>query len=357
MQKIKFFSFFLLLYSLLFLEGCSAEKTVETTAEAAEDSKAAENENILSLGNPEDISQVYTLEYQDQIEEEIQNLWESSDYTLENPLVLADPYGTNTTALYIRFRTDTPVKISYTVSAPDYEDFSEDLSEDYSQEHEYLLIGILPDTLNTITLKATDQNGNSAGTTQLEYQAPSLAGSSENIQLDVTSGESQEEPSIGLYTMLGNRTEEDNSQTDFILLYDNAGTLRSEIPIKSYRACNMLFDDANVFFSISADEEEALDWIHINSIRLLDKDSIIINSRETSTIIKIDDIYDNPSVDYLIGSEQFWEESGYEDLVLAQDGEFALQHTGLRLFTGRKLYRDLQRHRRGGILLCQVPCK
>ena len=36
--------------------------------------------------------------------------------------------------------------------------------EGCSQEHEYLLIGILPYTLNTITLKATDQNGNSAGT-------------------------------------------------------------------------------------------------------------------------------------------------------------------------------------------------
>ena len=36
--------------------------------------------------------------------------------------------------------------------------------EGCSQEHEYLLIGILPYTLNTITLKAIDQNGNSAGT-------------------------------------------------------------------------------------------------------------------------------------------------------------------------------------------------
>ena len=39
--------------------------------------------------------------------------------------------------------------------------------------------------------------------------------------------------------MLGNRTDEDNEQVDFILLYDNDGTLRSEILIKSYRACSI----------------------------------------------------------------------------------------------------------------------
>ena len=43
--------------------------------------------------------------------------------------------------------------------------------------------------------------------------------------------------------MLGNRSGEDNEQVDFILVYDNNGTLRSEIPIKSYRSCRLLFDE------------------------------------------------------------------------------------------------------------------
>lgn len=63
-----------------------------------------------------------------------------------------------------------------------------------------------------------------------------LLGSEDNIQLDVTDGDSSSSPADGLYTMLGNRTDEDNEQVDFILLYDNDGTLRSEILIKSYRA-------------------------------------------------------------------------------------------------------------------------
>lgn len=67
-----------------------------------------------------------------------------------------------------------------------------------------------------------------------------------------------------------------------------------------------------------------LNWIHINSIEPLDEDSVLLSSRETSTIIKIDNIYDEPSIDYMIGSPQFWEGSGYEDLLLTQVGEFSL---------------------------------
>ena len=317
--------------------------------------------------------------------------------------MVANPYGTNTTGLYVYFTTDTPVKISYTVSAEGYSDFSRELYGEYSTEHEYLLIGMIPDTVNTITLTAVDDEGNAVGTKEIKYQTSPLLGSAENVQLEVTKGESSAELSDGLYTMLGNRTEEDNEQTDYILLYDNNGTLRSEIPIKSYRACNILFDDSHMYYSTSADEiavmdntgqiltvysmgdyqlhhdyifgsendllvlasqenaeteedrilsvdlddgtvtelidladlfadyldsltaDEPLDWMHINFIRLIGEDSIIISSRETSTIIKIDDIYDEPVVDYMIGSGQFWEESGYDSLLLEQVGDFSLQ--------------------------------
>ena len=49
------------------------------------------------------------------------------------------------------------------------------------------------------------------------------------------------------------------------------------------------------------DGAEDLDWMHINSLSLVDKTSLIISSRETSTIIKLDNIYSNPTIDYMIG--------------------------------------------------------
>ena len=393
----------LLAMCLFFLFGSTVLGSC--TADTSDDPVAQENadNNIVTLNTEQDMDVVYTTDYQTEIALTLQDYKDNNIYTLEDPLMVANPYGTNTTGLYVYFTTDTPVKISYTVSAEGYSDFSRELYGEYSTEHEYLLIGMIPDTVNTITLTAVDDEGNAVGTKEIKYQTSPLLGSAENVQLEVTKGESSAELSDGLYTMLGNRTEEDNEQTDYILLYDNNGTLRSEIPIKSYRACNILFDDSHMYYNTSADEiavmdntgqiltvysmgdyklhhdyifgsendllvlasqenaeteedrilsvdlddgtvtelidladlfadyldsltaDEPLDWMHINSIRLIGEDSIIISSRETSTIIKIDDIYDEPVVDYMIGSGQFWEESGYDSLLLEQVGDFSLQ--------------------------------
>ena len=375
----------LLAMCLFFLFGSTVLGSC--TADTSDDPFAQENadNNIVTLNTEQDMDVVYTTDYQTEIDLTLQDYKDNNIYTLEDPLMVANPYGTNTTGLYVYFTTDTPVKISYTVSAEGYSDFSRELYGEYSIEHEYLLIGMIPNTVNTITLTAVDDEGNTVGTKEIKYQTSPLLGSAENVQLEVAKGESSAELSDGLYTMFGNRTEEDNEQTDYILLYDNNGTLRSEIPIKSYRACNILFDDSHMYYSTSADEiavmdntgqiltvysmgdyqlhhaeteedrilsvdlddgtvtelidladlfgdyldslsaDEPLDWMHINSIRLIGEDSIIISSRETSTIIKIDDIYDDPVVDYMIGSGQFWEESGYDSLLLEQVGDFSLQ--------------------------------
>ena len=73
------------------------------------------------------------------------------------------------------------------------------------------------------------------------------------------------------------------------------------------------------------DGAENLDWMHINSLALVDKTSLIISSRKTSTIIKLDNIYSNPSIDYMIGSDHFWKESGYDSLLLNKTSDFSMQ--------------------------------
>lgn len=358
----------------------------------------------------DDISKIYTLDYQSGINEQIETLKNKNNYTIKEPLLIANPYGTNTTAVYMYFKTDDECNASYTISADGYDDFSRTLNNNsnsgYTTEHEYLLVGFVPGTTNSITATLTDTKGNIIDTLDWSYDAPELLGSEDNIQLEVTTGNSSEPLSDGLYAMLGNRTAEDNEEVDFILLYDNNGTIRSEIPITSYRSCRVIFDDDMMYYSISAskiagmnktgqvteifntgdyklhhdyiwgsendlivlaskkdaetnedriisidrdtgdvkelidlkdlfsnyfntltisdDSDEAFDWMHINSIQLINEDSIIISSRETSSIIKIDNIYDQPTVDYMIGSKTFWQESGYDNLVFEQIGDFSL---------------------------------
>lgn len=367
--------------------------------------------DYIELANTtDDISKIYTLDYQSGINDQIETLKNKNNYTIKEPLLIANPYGTNTTGVYMYFKTDDECNVSYTISAEGYDDFSKTLNNSnnngYTTEHEYLLVGIVPGTTNNITVILTDANENIIDTLNWSYDAPKLLGSEDNVQLEVTTGSSSEPLSDGLYAMLGNRTAEDNEEVDFILLYDNNGTIRSEIPITSYRSCRIIFDDDMMYYSISTskiagmnrlgqvteifntgdyklhhdyiwggendllvlaskndakteediiisidrdtgdvseiidlkdlftnyfntlnideDSDEALDWMHINSIQLINDDSIIISSRETSSIIKIDNIYDQPTVDYMIGSKTFWQESGYNDLVLEQIGDFSL---------------------------------
>lgn len=386
------------------LSACFSSNGTSEDASTPSGTSEAENQGILTLDFEEDIDTIYTLEYQSDISDQIEDLKSEREYTLEDPLIIADPYGTNTTGLYLYFTTDTPTLLSYTISADGCEDFTQTAAGGYEIEHEHQIIGVIAGTKNTIKLTTTDESGAKTQTLTLSYTAPELLGDSENAQLTVTDGESSEALSDGLYTMLGNRSGEDNEQVDFILVYDNNGTLRSEIPIKSYRSCRLLFDEDTMYYSTSADEiaaldadsqitalyemgdyklhhdyiigsqndllvlatdtasnteedrivsvsledglvtelidladlfeeyfhsidyeEDELDWMHINSLCLAGDDTLIISSRETSSIIKISGIYDNPSVDYLISSDQFWEGTGYENLLLSQSGDFTPQ--------------------------------
>lgn len=388
------------------LTACSSSSGTAEETSAASDTSEAEikNERVLTLDSEDDIDTVYTLDYQNTISEKIEEQKSSQEYTIDDPLIIADPYGTNTTGLYVYFTTDTATELSYTVSADGYEDFTQTVSGGYTTVHEHQLVGMIAGETNTITMTLTDESGNETGIFTLEYTAPELLGDEENGQLEVTSGDSSEALSDGFYTMLGNRTEEDNEQVDFILIYDNNGTLRSEIPIRSYRSCRLLFDGATMYYSTSADQiaaldntgqitalydtgdynlhhdyifgsdndflvlstdttsnteedriisidresgevtelidladlfadyfnslendEEDFDWMHINSLCLVGEDSLILSSRETSSIIKINDIYSDPSVEYLISSDEFWDGTGYENLLLKQIGDFTLQ--------------------------------
>ena len=67
-----------------------------------------------------------------------------------------------------------------------------------------------------------------------------------------------------------------------------------------------------------------LDWIHINTIQWLGGGTVLLSSRETSTVIKLADIYGTPTVDWLMGSPDFWAGSGFEDKLLQAQGDFSL---------------------------------
>ena len=69
------------------------------------------------------------------------------------------------------------------------------------------------------------------------------------------------------------------------------------------------------------------DWIHLNSLQYMpESDSVILSSRETSTILKVADLHGEPALDWLAGDERIWKGTAYEDACLAQVGDFVPQY-------------------------------
>ena len=354
----------------------------------------------------EDYETVYTERFQEERDEKIEEIKTLRNYTFQNILMVINPYQTNTNSLYVYFETSTPSKLRYTVhvNKDNIRDYTNTLyTEDgYTTTHEYLLTGLIPDTVNHITLELINENGDVTNTKSVDIQTGSLL-SNKKAQLEKTEGESEEKLSNGLYAVLGN----DSNKTYFLCLYDNDGVIRSEIPLTGYRADRLLFQDDLLYMSVGmnqiialnrlgqvervyslgnyemhhdyvfgkdgtllilADEKDAdtvedlvlsldletgdveklidlkdlfgsymelttlpedqdqLDWMHINSLQYDEEtESVLLSSRETSTIIKLNDIYEEPTIDYLIGAESFWEGTEFQDQLLTKIGDFTLQ--------------------------------
>lgn len=326
--------------------------------------------------------------------------------------VTEDPYGTNTTSLYVYFTTDDSVSVSYTVHADGYADFTRDAYQQsqYSKTHEFQILGLIPREKNTITITLTNADGKSR-THTFEHRGASLLGN-EEVQLEQTVvADSGEDLGDGLYAILGN----DSDEQDFMFYYDTNGVLRGEIPVLYYRSHRLLFDDDGLmWFSASTHHMAAMnrlgklekiydlgsdyilhhdyamdangdivllatemgrddntvqdqviklntstgsvtrlvdfgklfadykastthagtdesdssaqnrwDWLHCNTIQLLDDGSALFSARETSTIIKVDDLESDPTLDYMIGEPSVWAGTDEVSSFLAKDGDFS----------------------------------
>ena len=363
----------------------------------------------------EQIKEIYTTEYQEAVKKRLETAKESGTYTTEKMLVEQNPFGTNTLSLYVYFATEEPVSVSYVVSVPDSEiaDFGGKVNQEetYTTEHEFQVIGLIPDMENTITFTPEAEDG-TITTASCKYKMGSLAGE-EEVQLKQTAGQTDVSsqislPDSGLYVILGN----DSDDVDFMYYYDENGTISGEVPLIGYRSHRLVFENDRMYYSISETkiaavnelgmveqvydlgnyqlhhdyvfdddgnllilatdtgkqtvedcvlklnpstgevsctldledllgdykeslgmDQEDLDWVHINTIQWMGEDSILLSSRETSTILKIQNLNTAPEIAYMIGEESFWEVTGYENLLLTKDesnGSFSSaggQHT------------------------------
>lgn len=396
--------------------GADASNSSSTDTELTDEQKKVHKQIVAT----------YNVEKQAAIKDQLDAEYAAGSYDETTPFVKADPFGTDTLSCYVRFATADPVTVSYEVAGrkktgdtPKVAAFSRTPRDGDAPttEHEFKVVGLIPNHKNTVTLTCTAQDGTSR-TSTFTVKTPALKGEEEERPA-VTAGESNTPLADGLFSILGN----DSSKLDFMYLYDNAGQIRGEVPIIGYRSHRLLspgdgsiimsvsttkmaqisaigqvvnvwstgdyelhhdyaFDDdgnllvlashagseadldvdraaakkdegervnvedliikidvttgdvslvadlGDIFPGLKASAKVAqdgdLDWIHINTIQWLGGGTVLLSSRETSTVIKLTDIYGMPTVDWLMGSPDFWAGSGFEDKLLQAQSDFSL---------------------------------
>ena len=234
-------------------EKSTTKKEQVSESDEKKEQKKSDNEaNVMNEKQKkiyEKIKKTYNAEEQQKIADELEKKKESQEYTLSNMLIEYNPFGTNTQSLYVYFETDSAVKVSYTihVKEDDIADFSRNVyqDEEYQKEHEFQVIGLIPDTENTITFYITNEDG-STDTKEIVYEMGSLYGE-EAVQLDTDVKQSADKLEDGLYVVLGN----DSTSMDFMYYYDNNGGVRGEVPLLGYRSHRLIFDENSMYYSIS----------------------------------------------------------------------------------------------------------
>lgn len=221
--------------SLVSFSKMSTEEPIQ-----AESDKVTENE----------AKSIYTEEYQEAVEAQIEKEKKSRVYTEDQMLVKENPYGTNTLSLYVYFTTEDFVSVSYTVSVADesIDDFSQTPAgeDNFDMEHEFQVLGLIPGESNTITFTLTKEDG-SEETRSYVHEMGELSGEEELKLQQTKEAEEGETITDGLYVILGNDSEE----KDFMYYYDSSGILRGEIPLIGYRSHRLLFQNNLMYYSIS----------------------------------------------------------------------------------------------------------
>lgn len=344
----------------------------------------ANEDGVYEIKTSEDMS-IFNLTYQDAVESKIDDLKKKDDYSLENPLIIYNPYGTASQSYYV-YLGDDYNDLSYTIKTDGYADYSHSLGDD----SEYQLIGFVPGECNTLIL--TDGKKSF----ETDINTPKMK-ADVDLKLEMTDGDSDSELSDGLYTVLGH----DKNYEANVYLYDNEGVLRNELVLDDYRADRIIFDGDDMYYpyesrgimkvnslgkiermydlgkyrmhhdmildddkmvilvdEVGADTKEdviisldldsgeiidvidmkkllpelyekailpednkTLDWLHLNALSLKG-DDLILSSRELSTIIYLSDYETNPTISYLITDESMLEGTSYGDLLYEKDGDF-----------------------------------
>lgn len=233
---------------------------------------SGDRRNVVTIAYPSE-KEIYDVKHSLKAEETLTDVkGRAGSYEPETALWAYNPYGTNNCSMYVYFNTSGKCYCRCTISVKDDKipDFTRTLQSQteggLAKEHEYQVIGLVPGKTNFIILNFYNSNDELFNTVTYSIDMPESSIGSETI---IKSGDEHGKSKIsnGLYlifsdgknskvktTRIVTRKVRRNGRTVTrrvkkntykniknyaILLYDNSGVLRGEIPLDGYCGRNM----------------------------------------------------------------------------------------------------------------------
>ncbi len=201
------------------------------------------NKNVVTMSF-QNVEEIYSVSKSAQIEEHLEDIKKNSSFSFDEPLWAYNPYGTNRNSMYVCFTTGGKCCCKYTISVKDSKipDFTRTAitgtSGNVTKEHEYQITGLVEGQTNYITMRLYNADNELSDVNTFSITLPASPTKAENI-LKATDGRSKNVISNGLYVVFSKNTAKKSTMDTPILLYDNSGVLRGELPAVGYNGRTM----------------------------------------------------------------------------------------------------------------------
>ncbi len=219
------------------------EMDTDTKDKALEDVDKLELQTLYLSGDKKNVvtrqhgnvDAIYNKAKSSAAEEMLTDIKKKRDYSEKDPLWAYNPYGTNPESLYMYFKSKGRFYCRYTVSVDDEKipDFTRTLDNgaegNVAREHEYQIIGLVPGKTNYLIFKLYNKKDELANTLYYKVDMPKSYSGAQTI-LSMEKGRSKKSLQNGLYTVFSKTV---SKKKNAVLLYDNSGVLRGELPTKS----------------------------------------------------------------------------------------------------------------------------
>lgn len=191
------------------------------------------------------IADIYQVGRSKEIKKSIDKKVRKGGYTVDKPLWIWNPFGTNELSMYVAFQTPDPVKIRYTISVEDNSipDFTRTLKNNgegnLASQHNYQITGFVPGIKNYLVLKIYNERNKEIARNVFSIEVSELA-SGERQRISVSQGKSKTQLTNGLFCAMGR---------EYIRWYDNSGFIRGEIPTMAVNSQKIEFVDGTMVYA------------------------------------------------------------------------------------------------------------